>query len=144
MPSPAADVSLLTTLTSAGFVPVLACIGVAADGRLLNVNADTMAGFIAGRLRAGRLVIAGATPGVLDDQGRTIGELEPDSIGRLIGSGTATAGMVAKLRACADALAKGVGDVVIVDGRDGAQLEQAAFAEMPPGATRVRGTTVVS
>ena len=46
---------------------------------------------------------------------------------RLIGDGTATAGMIAKLRACEQALAGGVGDVVIVDGRDAAALEAAAL-----------------
>ncbi|MEQ1913071.1 MAG: hypothetical protein ABMA15_29930, partial [Vicinamibacterales bacterium] len=53
----------------------------------------------------------------------------------LIGSGTATAGMVAKLRACSDALSSGVGDVLIVDGRDAAALEAAVAAEMAPATT---------
>ena len=53
--------------------------------------------------------------------------LEPAAIERLISGGTATAGMIAKLRACEHALAHGVGDVVIVDGRDGAALEAAAL-----------------
>jgi acetylglutamate kinase len=121
----------------AGFVPVVACIGAGADGRLFNVNADTFAGHLAARLRARRLVIAGTTPGVLDDAGTTIPEVDPDGVGRLIGGGTATAGMIAKLRACTDALANGVGDVLIVDGRDAAALEAAAVDRAPSKATRL-------
>ncbi len=136
-PVPSADVSLLRTLTDAGFVPVLACIGIGADGRLFNVNADTFAGHLASRLRARRLVIAGTTPGVLDGAGSTIGQVDPAGIAALIGSGTATAGMIAKLRACDDALASGVGDVLIVDGRDAAVLEAAATHPAPPKATRL-------
>ena len=45
--------------------------------------------------------------------------------------------MVAKLRACTDALANGVGDVLIVDGRDAGALEAAALDTPPPGATRL-------
>ena len=137
VPTDAADVSVITTLTAAGFVPVVACIGLGDDGRLFNVNADTFAGHLAARLGAQRLVIAGTTPGVLDNSGATIPMVDVEGVARLIGSGTATAGMVAKLRACADALASGVGDVLIVDGRDAVALEAAAVGTAPASATRV-------
>jgi acetylglutamate kinase len=137
IPTDSADVSVVTTLTDAGFVPVVACIGLGADGRLFNVNADTFAGHLASRLQARRLVIAGTTPGVLDANGTTVPEVDPDAVAHLIGSGTATAGMVAKLRACDEALAGGVGDVLIVDGRDAAALETAAVDAAPSKATRL-------
>lgn len=137
IPSVAADVSVVTTLTDAGFVPVVACIGLGSDGRLFNVNADTFAGHLAARLRARRLVISGTTSGVLDDAGATIPVVDAEGVERLIGSGTATAGMIAKLRACTEALANGVGDVLIVDGRDRAALEAAAVASAPAKATRL-------
>src|SRR5690606_335766 len=105
---------------------------------LYNVNADTFAGHLAARLKAARLVIAGTTPGVLDTAGATLPEIGPSEIERLIGSGTATAGMIAKLRACQAALDAGVSDVVIVDGRDRAALEGALVAEPPrSSATRL-------
>src|SRR5262245_60789146 len=126
---------LLLTLLADGFVPFLACIGLGRDGRLLNVNADTFAGHLAARLRAARLVISGTTPGVLDDQGQTVAQLSPSEVESLIAGGTATAGMIAKLRACEDALAAGVDAVVIVDGRDAAAIEAAATADAPPKAT---------
>jgi acetylglutamate kinase len=139
IPSDAANVRLLTTLISGGFVPVLASIGVGGDGRLFNVNADTFAGHLASRLRARRLVIAGTTAGVLDESGATLPLLDPAAVDRLINDRTATAGMIAKLRACAHALAGGVDDVVIVNGRDQSGLEQAAMAAAPANATRLVG-----
>jgi acetylglutamate kinase len=137
IPSSAGDTRLLTTLMGDRFVPVIACIGLERDGRLLNVNADTFAGHLAGRLRARRLVIAGTTRGVLDGSGATVAVLEPSELARLVEERTATAGMIAKLRACEHALASGVAEVVIVDGQDRAALESAALDAAPPMATRV-------
>jgi len=137
IPTTAADVSVVTTLTSAGFVPVVASIGLGGDGRLFNVNADTFAGHLAARLKARRLVISGTTAGVLDASGATIPLVDLDGVERLISGGTATAGMIAKLRACTDALAGGVGDVLIVDGRDGVALASAAVDPAPAKATRL-------
>ncbi len=121
--------ALLTTLVANGFTPVVASIGVGRDGRLFNVNADTFAGHLAARLSARRLVIAGTTAGVLDHAGATVPVIEPATMERLIASGTATAGMIAKLRACEHALAGGVDDVVIVDGGNRAALEAAALGD---------------
>lgn len=137
IPSGMADAGLVTMLVEHRAVPVIATIGLAADGGLLNVNADTFAGRIAERVAAQRLVIAGTTPGVLDDRGTTIDVLEPADAERLIAGGTATAGMIAKLRACQDALTHGVGDVVIVDGRDPSALEGAVLEAVPAKATRL-------
>jgi acetylglutamate kinase len=130
-PSHAADMRLLRTLAHDGFVPVIASIGATEDGQLLNVNADTMAGHVAAALRARRLVIAGSTAGVLDEDGRTVALLDPVAIDRLVTSGAATAGMIAKLRACEDALAGGVDDVVIVDGRSAEALRAACHSAGP-------------
>ncbi|MCU1382765.1 MAG: argB, partial [Acidobacteria bacterium] len=93
-----------------------------------------------GRLRARRLVIAGTTPGVFDESGATLPHVDPDGVARLVGSGTATAGMIAKLRACEHALGGGVDDVVIVDGRDRMLLEGAAASAAPQSATRLMTT----
>jgi acetylglutamate kinase len=143
VPDRAADVRVLSTLTSGGFVPVIACIGLGRDGRLFNVNADTFAGHLAAALGARRLVIAGTTPGVLGADGATMPALEGDAIARLVLDGTATAGMVAKLRACEHALAGGVDDVVIVDGRDRTALEAAAGGTASTPATLMSATRLV-
>ena len=133
----AADTRLLEVLTSAGFVPVIACIGIGADGRLFNVNADTFAGHLAAQLGAQRLIVAGTTPGVLDGNGKTVPTVDGATVAALVGDGTATAGMIAKLRACEHALAAGVDEVVIVDGRDRAALEAAATSSAPGRATKL-------
>lgn len=117
-PLPAAAPALVTMLVRRGFVPVIACISASRQGQLFNVNADTLAGSLAARLGVSRLLIAGGTPGVLDGNGETIAALRPGDIRALVKAGTASAGMVAKLTACAAAAAAGVKDVVIVDGRD--------------------------
>jgi acetylglutamate kinase len=137
IPNRDADMRVLHTLVDGGFVPVVACIGLADDGRLLNVNADTLAGHLAARLGARRLVIAGTTPGVLDERGATLPVLEAAGVEQLVGGGTATAGMIAKLRACEHALAGGADDVVIVDGRNAAALIDASESAAPQMATRI-------
>jgi acetylglutamate kinase len=139
VPAAQADMRLITTLVDSRFVPVVACIGIGADGRLLNVNADTLAGHLAARFGARRLVIAGTTAGVLDGAGHTMPLIDRPAIARLVADGTATAGMIAKLRACDHALAAGVDDVVIVDGRDGEALEAAAGTTVPAGGTYMAG-----
>ena len=144
LPSEQADVRLLTVLLRDRFLPVVASIGVGGDGRLFNVNADTFAGHLAARLGARRLVIAGTTPGVLGDDGATVPAIDGGAISRLVTGGTATAGMIAKLRACERALAGGVEDVVIVDGRDRSALQAAATGALPAAATRVVGAGLVA
>lgn len=114
-----ADASLIELLLVHGYVPVVASLGLETgpNGAILNVNADVMACRIAVALGGSDLVIAGGTPGVLDDKGETIAMLDADGIERAIASGTATAGMVAKLSACRTALLEGVASVRIVDGK---------------------------
>ena len=128
---------LLTDLLRRGYVPVVACIGATRTGQLLNVNADTLASHLAAELGASRLVIAGGTSGVLDDRGQTIDRLTTRAAARLIRTGTANKGMVAKLEACRAALRRGVGDVLIANGRD-VPLDMLAGSRAPmPGCTQV-------
>ena len=128
---------LLTDLLARGYVPVIACIGATRSGELMNVNADTLAAHLAGALGARRLIIAGSTSGVLDEQGQTIGVLTTRGAARMVKAGTAHKGMVAKLDACRAALKKGVGDVVIANGRQ-VPLDQVAVAKGPlAGCTQV-------
>ena len=139
LPLPESDTTLLTTLVGNGFVPVVASIGVGLNGQLFNVNADTLAGHLAARLGARRLIVAGTTAGVLGSDGRTLAALDASGIDRLVANRTATAGMIAKLGACQHALTGGVDEVVIVDGRDQRTLEVAATGAVPANATRIAG-----
>jgi acetylglutamate kinase len=116
-PDASSPAVLLLDLIALGYVPVVACLGADDAGTLYNVNADTLASRLAVACRAVELIVGGATAGVLDDGGATIAQLDLASIDTLIGSGTASAGMVAKLVACRDAIRGGVGAVTIVDGR---------------------------
>jgi acetylglutamate kinase len=117
IPDVPAPPRLLADLIASGYLPVVACLGWSPDGSILNVNADTLAAHLAAACRADRLIVAGATRGVLDAAGRTIDALDPDTLDALIAAGTASAGMVAKLRACREAVEAGVAAVWIVDGR---------------------------
>jgi acetylglutamate kinase len=117
--------ALAADLVAAGYVPVVASIAAGPDGLLYNVNADTLAADLAARLSAARLVIAGATPGVLDEKGETIEALDLAAAAALVSSGIASAGMIAKLTACREAIIGGVEEVLMVDGRQGAVLARA-------------------
>ena len=128
---------LLTDLLARGYVPVVACIGATRDGQLLNVNADTLAAHLASSLGARRLVIAGGTSGVLDETGQTIERLDSRRAAQMIKSGAANKGMVAKLEACRAALRKGVGDVLIANGREVALDTLAADTGPLAGCTQV-------
>ena len=133
--------ALLLDLLAAGHVPVVASLSAGAEGQIFNVNADTLAGFLAARLGAGRLIVAGGTAGVLDAEGRTIPTVDDRGIDALIDGGQATAGMVAKLLACRAALKGGAGAVAIVDGRQARRgmFERASGTAVIAGTTRDRG-----
>jgi acetylglutamate kinase len=131
----ATDMALLRDLLAFGYVPVVASIGVSREGELLNVNADTFAAHLAASLQAADLLIAGGTAGVLDADGRTIPQLTPAGMDRLMASGAAHSGMVAKLAACRAALEGGVARIAIVDGRHAPDYTVAE-------GTRIRSTGV--
>ncbi|HKY20545.1 MAG TPA: acetylglutamate kinase [Vicinamibacterales bacterium] len=114
--------ALLNDLCRLGYLPVVSSIGASRDGQLFNVNADTLAAHLAGRLKSPRLIVAGATAGVLERDGSTIAEMTLRDLEMLIGSGGATAGMVAKLAACRSAIENGTPEVFVADGRDLAGL----------------------
>lgn len=116
-PSAQADLGVVRHLLAGGYVPVIASLGITEEGGVLNVNADTLAAHVAAGIGARQLLLAGGTAGVLDAEGKTIGELTPAQADALMQDGTASAGMIAKLRAATTARTRGVADVWIVDGR---------------------------
>jgi len=130
---------LLVELVRANYLPVIASVAADDAGTLLNMNADTLAAHLAARLASPRLVIAGATAGVLDDQGRTIAAMDTAAAEALIGAGVANAGMIAKLRACREALASGAEEVVLIDGREPVMIAAALrhTSKTEQGMTRI-------
>jgi acetylglutamate kinase len=113
------DPTLLKALIEApqDYIPVVAPIGVAADGATYNINADTAAGAIAGALRAKRFLLLTDVDGVLDQDKKLIRQMTRADARSLIDSGIATGGMIPKLETCIAALDSGVEAAVIVDGR---------------------------
>lgn len=109
-----ADTSILDLLTGAGQLPVVSSIGTDGDGGLLNVNGDEAAGVIAAA-RGGRLLLCSDVPGVARD-GRTLDVLAADDATRMLSDGSASAGMLPKLKAAITAARAGC-DVWILDGR---------------------------
>jgi acetylglutamate kinase len=125
---------LLSLLCAKGYVPVVASVAVSGAGELLNVNADTLAGYIAATLKSPRLVVAGATAGVLDGSGATIHTLSVEDIDAMVAAGRATAGMIAKLAAARKAIEGGAREVFIADGRNLDALARIVRHGRAPGA----------
>jgi acetylglutamate kinase len=111
------DVSLLDTLTSGGFIPVIAPVGLGEDGETYNINADTAAGAIAGAADAKRMLMLTDVEGVLDSSGTLIHELTVSEARELMTGGTITGGMIPKVEVCIEAVEAGAGAAVILDGR---------------------------
>ena len=111
------DTTILDTISSAGMIPVIAPIGVGADGATYNINADTMAGAVAAALGAARLFLLTDVPGVLDKSGELMTDLTPNQIKGLQIDGTISGGMIPKLETCVSSVEAGVDAAVILDGR---------------------------
>ena len=111
------DRSVVDMISTAGMIPVIAPIGVGEDGATYNINADTMAGAVASALRAARLFLLTDVPGVLDQQGELLTDLDPMKIKALVDEGTISGGMIPKLETCVKAVQEGVDAAVVLDGR---------------------------
>lgn len=101
----------------ADYVPVIAPIGVSEMGETYNVNADTVAGAMAGALEAKRMLLLTDVAGVLDEKGELIRQMNVGEAKNLIATGVATGGMIPKLETAIAAVQAGVEAVVILDGR---------------------------
>jgi acetylglutamate kinase len=108
---------ILDTFEKSDIIPVIAPIGVGPSGETFNINADTVAGAVAGAVGAARLLMLTDVAGVLDDTGRLIKEMTVERAKTLMLSGTISGGMIPKVETCLDAVAQGVEAAVIMDGR---------------------------
>jgi acetylglutamate kinase len=115
------------------YVPVIAPIGVAKDGRTYNINADTAAGAIAKALGAKRFLLLSDVEGVLDAKGQLVREMTVADAQKMIDDGVATGGMIPKLETCIAALDNGVEAAVILDGRTPHVLLMELFTEHGAG-----------
>ncbi|MBL4837321.1 MAG: acetylglutamate kinase [Kordiimonadaceae bacterium] len=111
------DPRLLTMCIEGGNIPVISPIASGTDGHTYNINADTMAGAIAGALGARRFFLLTDVPGVLNKEGEMLTELDRAAVNALVEDGTISGGMLPKVETCLKAAEKGVNGAVILDGR---------------------------
>ncbi len=111
-----ANTGILDVLTSAGYMPVVACVAGDAEGRVYNVNADQMAVACASGWHASTLLFLTDVDGVRGAEGSVLPSITPAQAAGLIEAGVATGGMQAKLNAATAALDNGVEQVLIVPG----------------------------
>ena len=120
------DTTLLDHLVAGDCIPVIAPIGFAADGRAYNINADLVAGKVAEAMRAAKLILLTNTPGLLDENGATVSEMNLAQAAAMRAAGTISGGMLPKVRCALDAVRGGVAAATIADGR----VEHATLLEV--------------
>jgi acetylglutamate kinase len=107
----------LAALEQGGFIPVIAPIGADDKGATYNINADLVAGAIAGALKAEKLILLTDQAGILDKDKNLVPTLNKKKVETLIKSGTIAGGMLPKTKSCFEALDAGCSKVHIIDGR---------------------------
>lgn len=110
------DVRVIHALTGSGLIPVIAPVGAGEDGQTYNINADTVAGAVAGALNAQRLLMLTDVPGVLNKKKELISDLPLAQIPSLLADGTISGGMIPKVETCMEAVSQGVKGATILDG----------------------------
>jgi acetylglutamate kinase len=111
------DAEVLRMILKSGLIPVVAPIGMGPKSETYNINADTVAGAIAGAIPAERLILLTDVDGVLDPNGRLIPRMTVNEARQLIADGTVSGGMIPKIETAVEAVEKGVRAAVILDGR---------------------------
>jgi acetylglutamate kinase len=127
------DVRVIHALTGGGLIPVIAPVGLGIDGETYNINADTVAGAIAGALQATRLLMLTDVAGVLDTERKLIPELTVAQVEAGIASGMISGGMIPKVETCVYAVRNGARGAVILDGRVPHACLLELFTEAGPG-----------
>jgi len=133
------DTHVLSVLAKTDIIPVIAPLGVDDSGQTFNINADTVAGAVAGALRATRMLLLTDVEGVLDKNKKLIPEMTIADAHRFRQDGTLTGGMIPKVETCIHAVEAGAEGAVIIDGRvpHGSLLE--IFTEHGSGTILRRG-----
>jgi acetylglutamate kinase len=111
------DADVLRMIMNSDLIPVVAPIGLGPDGQTYNINADTVAGAVAGAMAAERLILLTDVEGVLDSSGSLRSHLTVSEAKSLIADGTISGGMIPKIETAIDAVQNGVRAAVILDGR---------------------------
>ena len=107
-------------LLEKGYIPVISTLGCDSEGNAYNITGDTAAAWLAGALKAERLIMLSDIPGVLrdkDDPASLIPEMTILEAAKLRDQGVISGGMIPQVECCVDAILKGVRKVIIMDGR---------------------------
>jgi acetylglutamate kinase len=108
---------VIEALEKENFIPVIAPIGVGEAGETYNINADLVAGKVAGALKAEKFILLTDVEGVMDEGRRLIPTLDTNQAKRFITQKVISSGMIPKVNCCLDALEEGVAKTHIIDGR---------------------------
>ena len=111
------DTEVLSVILGSNFIPVIAPIGVDAQGATYNINADLVAGKIAEVMQAEKLMLLTNVAGFLDKDGTILTGLTTSQVDALIEDGTIYGGMLPKIQCALDAVKGGVTSAHIIDGR---------------------------
>ena len=120
------DTTLLDHLVAGDCIPVIAPIGFSPDGTGYNINSDLVAGKVAEAMRAAKLILLTNTPGLLDENGATVSEMNLAQAAAMRAAGTISGGMLPKVQCALDAVRGGVAAATIADGR----VEHATLLEV--------------
>jgi acetylglutamate kinase len=111
------NTSLIRTLQSEGFIPIIAPVGVDEEGETYNINADSVAGAMATALGAKKLILLTDVAGIMDGEGNVLSSLNRDGALEVIHGRVAKGGMIPKIKCCLEAVMSGVDKAHIIDGR---------------------------
>ncbi len=122
----------IEAILEAGYMPVIAPVGVHSsssdENTLLNINADTVAGYISSSIHSDRMVFLTDVEGVLDSSKRLISRMTKKQADSLVASHVIDGGMIPKMEACIEALAGGAVSQII-DGRVPGALKDVVSGE---------------
>ncbi|NLV96418.1 MAG: acetylglutamate kinase [Desulfovibrionales bacterium] len=111
------DTKVIDSLQQAGFIPIIAPVGVDEEGNTYNINADSVASAVAVAVGAKKLILLTDVPGVLNNEGELISSLNLEQTIQALDQGVVTGGMIPKIKCCLEAVDGGVEKAHILDGR---------------------------
>jgi acetylglutamate kinase len=123
------NINLIKKSIDCGNIPVISPLGIDKFGNTYNINADTVAGYIAGSLKASKLLLLTDVAGILDEKKNLISFLNFDDAKKIINEKYVLGGMRPKISTCIDAISKGVKQATILDGRISHALILELFTE---------------
>ncbi len=135
------DASLINTLLDSGYLPIISSLGADDDGRIFNINADTIASEIAVKLAAEKLILLTDVNGIYleeNDPNTKLSKITSSDARHLIDSGRATGGMIPKLESLIDLVGRGVNSAHIVSGTERNAILAEVFTDSGTGTMVVK------